>query len=314
MQETSIEFDKWVVKQSGWNDHKRMVKIPIQKLPVDMMPAFHSSAPSNDILPDDLNMTAKSIYRGLTCISCQLQFEHFREQQQHFKSDLHLANLKRKMKNLPIITPGSGEAVSSTDVLGEEDKESGKDDSSSSSEEEIEQTRDEDDNTSKATLKSNAKSNRKQKQSEEYFDHPSDASSDELGPTAPLTFTNESGLIQKTFSSKRGPEFRFHDAKLKQWDFVLSTGAFGNGNALSDRREWSTTKTATTAAADATAGASSAAAPATATPWHALHRTVLGYQTNSMCAVLLLRSGRFAGAVFQGERLVIHKVLSALRV
>ncbi|EQC42622.1 hypothetical protein SDRG_00351 [Saprolegnia diclina VS20] len=42
--------------------------------------------------------------RGLTCGTCRLEFEDVKEQQAHFKTDLHVYNLKRKSKGLDCVT------------------------------------------------------------------------------------------------------------------------------------------------------------------------------------------------------------------
>lgn len=41
---------------------------------------------------------------GLTCVSCRLLFNDAQDQKAHYKTDLHLFNLKRKIANLPPVT------------------------------------------------------------------------------------------------------------------------------------------------------------------------------------------------------------------
>ncbi len=45
-------------------------------------------------------------YKGtsLTCISCKVMFTVAKDQKEHYKSDLHRFNLKRKVANLPPVT------------------------------------------------------------------------------------------------------------------------------------------------------------------------------------------------------------------
>ena len=105
----------------------------------------------------------------------------------------------------------------------------------------------------------------------------------------PSGFTNALGSITKEFSSQRGPTLRIKDASLPNWELVVSTGMFATDSAF-HTREWNTND------------------EAMPSPWDQLSLQVERIRQNKICAVFLLRSGRFAGAIFDGQNLLIHKV------
>ncbi|KDO22403.1 hypothetical protein SPRG_11355 [Saprolegnia parasitica CBS 223.65] len=61
-------------------------------------------APATTTTADPPVVRAHLDVRGLTCGTCRLEFEDVKEQQAHFKTDLHVYNLKRKSKGLDCVT------------------------------------------------------------------------------------------------------------------------------------------------------------------------------------------------------------------
>jgi pre-60S factor REI1 len=56
--------------------------------------------------PNNQGFTQDANYKGtaLTCISCKMMFPTAKDQREHYKTDLHRFNLKRKVANLPPVT------------------------------------------------------------------------------------------------------------------------------------------------------------------------------------------------------------------
>jgi hypothetical protein len=103
-----------------------------------------------------------------------------------------------------------------------------------------------------------------------------------------LTFSSSSGSVVKQLSAKYGTTLNFADAQL-HWEFSLSAGLFSPNSGLLSR-EWNRSPLPSRS------------------PW-SLFRTYVGhFQASPMSAVFLLRSGRFAGVIFDGSNAILHKV------
>lgn len=263
MTQSQQQLDAWLKKRGGWNGTKKSTKVSIFALPVECIPCLSAcgndngdaSAESVEVKPAPTELV-KSASRGLTCIACHLVFEDVREQQLHFKSDLHLLNLKRRVHGLS--------ALLNSDADTNDLAETGKDPAST----------EEDDEGSDGS-------------EDREVDVDTDTiSSENFLPTG---FANEIGSISKEFSAQRGSTLHLRDVQLPQWELVVSTGMFPGGSVF-HTREWSSAE---------------ASQPS---PWAQLSAQVDHLRRNKICGVFLLRSGRFAGAIFDGQNLLIHKV------
>jgi hypothetical protein len=90
----------------------------------------------------------------------------------------------------------------------------------------------------------------------------------------------EEGSVKRTYSSQEGPRTVFRRPLWQPLEFSVS-------NAVLD--------------------ASTDAEGLAVNPWAAVGRTLETYCINPMWCVVALRSGRFAGAVFEGNKEVAHK-------
>lgn len=269
MTQSTQQLEAWLKKRGGWNGTKKSTKVSLFALPIECIPCLATTSietidsietKSQRVSIADIGVTTN---RGLTCIACQLTFGDVREQQLHFKSDLHLINLKRRVHGLTALLSGDVDTNESLDSridpsLGEDDGE----DSDSSEDRDL--------------------------------DNDFEASQQETLQNA--EYRNELGCIKKEFSAQRGPTLHLWDVNLPQWELVVSTGLFATSSAF-HTREWNS--------------ASEAAKPS---PWTQLSTQIEHIRRNRICGVFLLRSGRFAGAIFDGQTLLIHKVLKVILV
>lgn len=256
------------LKKQGWNSIKKSVKVSIFDIPTELIPALNDDTrlSSETSAEKQVCKTSNENVKGLTCITCGLAFLDYKDQQKHFKSDLHLVNLKRRVKNLGSLT-SLPSTHSGDDVVEQSDvqQDAADDDGSSSEESESEQ------------------------------EYEADSS------CRPSAYTDDKGRILKQFSAQRGPTFHIHDAQISKWELVLSAGLFGKDSVFQGR-DW---------CLEALQGDAGVTTNATAvSPWSQLSAYVNHLRRNPICGVFLLRSGRFAGAFFDGNTLLIHKVIS----
>lgn len=262
------------LKKHGWNGSKKSVNVAIYALPIELIPSLNDNAVPSDSAVDvedtKLSSSPSMQSKGLTCITCGLTFTDCKDQQKHFKSDLHLVNLKRRVKNLGSLTslPTTQAADDDNDQKASDGQQDGADEEVSSSDESAPEAEQEDDNN--------------------------------LRPTS---YADEKGRILKEYSAQRGPTFHLHDAQVHGWEMVLSAGAFGKDSVFHSR-DWSTS--AEERQREKGEGASGAS------PWTQLCAHLNYLRRNPITGVFLLRSGRFAGAFFDGNTLLIHKVRTCL--
>jgi hypothetical protein len=97
-------------------------------------------------------------------------------------------------------------------------------------------------------------------------------------------YHSENGPARKYFSKSDGPQYLFSPSKEPLWDFSLSVAAL---HSTSDVDIFEVK------------------------PWNLLSDTIQSIQDKSgtMWCVLILRSGRFAGAIFDGQTMLVSKVL-----
>lgn len=215
----------------------------------------------------------KSTGRGLTCIRCGLQFGNDRQAQvHHFKSDLHMANLRRHLAGKPPVsqqqlddeTAAAAAAVAATGIKGSAGPQEEGDSSSGTDSDEAP--------AAGAATDRNL----------DLDDVPEEEDEHALLATAAdgaAASGNKRGKVRVDFSLQEGPRLTFvpHGSG---WAFSLSSAALGMERGDD--------------------------------PWARLDSLVgdddEGGGVNRLWAVVILRSGKFAAAVFEGQRVLCHKV------
>jgi transcription elongation factor Elf1 len=274
---SQLQFETWSKAQkSGWNGTKSTLKASLYCIPQGVFPLLFTAdelddrfllASSIECVQNDSNSA-----RGLTCITCGLKFLSHSEQQTHFKSDLHLVNLKRKL---------AGKAIKAQ--AQELDTEVAVDASSIDA---------------IALQQQESESSEESEGSDQEKDVKEEVEEDSLRPAEVRT---SEGVLKRECSAHRGPAFHVQDASIPGWEAVLSAALFPAGSVFSGRDWVSLGESDRKGAADAKKQCESPL-------WSTLGAHLRAVQANSISAVFLLRSGRFAGAVFSGSNLLIHKV------
>lgn len=234
----------------------------------------HPDSYTNTGTTSDRDARCKTTSRELTCVRCGLQFGDDRPAQvQHFKSDLHMANLRRQLAGKPRVSQQqlddeaatAAAAVAATGGNGFDGPlEEGNSSSGSDSDE--------------------APAPSATDRGLDLGDVPEE-DEDALLATAAYgscdgstSSGNKRGKVKVDFSLQEGPRLTFvpHGSG---WAFSLSSAALGIERGDD--------------------------------PWARLDSLVgddEGGGVNRLWAVLILRSGKFAAAVFEGQRVLCHKV------
>ena len=209
--------------------------------------------------------------RGLTCIRCRLHFADDRPAQVlHFKSDLHLANLRRQLAGKPPISQQQldDEAAAEAAAVGGDGgtgaAEPGVDGESSS----------DTDSDEAAGTGDRGLGLEDVAEEGEDVDDPILATVDGGGG---VESGNKRGRVKVDFSLQEGPRLTFVP-RGSGWAFSLSSAALGMERGDD--------------------------------PWARLDGLVgdEGGGMNRLWAVVILRSGKFAAAVFEGHSVLCHKV------
>jgi len=216
--------------------------------------------------------------RGLTCITCGLSFDAAADQYSHFKTDLHLINLRRKLKGLsPLLTAaapnddepssngGVADPVSALDV---DDEDSGSDsDRDSTSGEEHE-------------LPDKLRNGEEDQQKDINLQQCSSPRGDII--------------VSKQTVPHLGAGLVVRSSQCCEWVFSFSFSLFSMYPSLA-AKVWNNT----TGDGDGDGGD---------TAWSVFSRQVLYLRFHPRIGVFLLRSGRFAAALFDGPSMIVHKV------
>lgn len=205
---------------------------------------------------------------NFTCLTCRLNFEERVQQQEHFKSDWHIANIKRKMMGEAPISEHDFCSRGTTGLkFAKEESDSDKEDAASD-------TSDSDDTQEKIN-------------SLEIMNAGLEEEDDD---TFRKLFSDRHGKIRKIYSHSAGPQFVVEPNGVSPFRFIFSTAILRADCRLS-HRDWSYSEN----------------------PWADIHSSISNIRNKTYMAVIALRSGRFAGAIFnnQNERnpLVVHKVI-----
>lgn len=228
--------------------------------------------------------------RGLTCVRCGLSsFESRPAQLAHFKSGLHMVNLRRQLSgNKP---PLSQEQL---DVAATTAKASGKSSSSPYDDDDAHNSNSgtpsgEDDSSgteSDETTSTGTATGRGSQLLEDLIEEGDGGDGDDgVGSLVPGSGQNEGntsnkrGMVEVGFSLQEGPRLTFAPSG-SAWCFSLSSAALGMERGDD--------------------------------PWERLDELVGdesgGGANNRLWAVLILSSGKFAAAVFEGQSVLCHKV------
>lgn len=216
--------------------------------------------------------------RGLTCITCGLSFDAAADQHSHFKTDLHLINLRRKLKGLsPLLTAaapnddepssngGVADPVSALDV---DDDGSGSDsDRDSTSGEEHE-------------LPDKLRNGEEDQQKDINLQQCSSPGGDVI--------------VSKQTVPHLGAGLVVRSSQCCEWVFSFSFSLFSMHPSLA-AKVWNNT------AVDGDGDGGD-------TAWSVFSRQVLYLRFHPRIGVFLLRSGRFAAALFDGPSMIVHKV------
>lgn len=218
-------------------------------------------------------VSAADRVRGLTCVRCGLSFDARPVQLAHFKSDLHMTNLRRQLAGKPPLSQEQldAEAAAKANAIGNGIDGGG---GGVASEEEDSSGTESDAAEGAAAA------------GDDGIDLEDVAEEGEVGgllvaETAQRAGdgvrSSKRGRVKVDFSFQGGPKLTFVP-RGSAWSFSLSSAALGMGKGDD--------------------------------PWARLDGLVGddGGDANRLWAVLILRSGKFAAAVFEGQSVLCHKV------
>lgn len=221
---------------------------------------------------DSCDASLKAVGAQYTCLTCRLTFAEHVQQQEHFKSDWHIVNIKRKMKGeQPLSEEDFGRTRNATSTAGND--ESDHDDAQEPADGTV------------SSDESNDSENEEPATSMDIDDHSNDGDD-----TLRAEYVDERGSIRKEYSHTSGPQFVVKLTSMAPYRYRFSTAILRADSPLT-KRDWSYTPHL----------------------WSYFHQS-LGYiRSKPFMAVLVLRSGRFAGAIFNNQNarnpLLMHKVI-----
>jgi hypothetical protein len=281
------------------------IKTDVYQLPLDVIfhdlhgksvkriakPSSESETVDRPTFEDNRDIKYAKGLKGLTCLTCGLVFPSHIEQQQHFSSDYHLFNLKRSLKKKPCVS-----IEEYSDLMEQKAARKGKD--NGHNEDGIENSDNEEEEEGGGGEEGESESNESSEEEE------SNDLDDELMNGSDLSYRYEyedsCGKVKKVFQNNSvGPVFRILRNNCLPWHFSLSLALFHNNSRFAGR-EWNQTFSD---------GQSF---------WQDLYHQLHYLRSNPIMTVFILRSGKFAGAVFDNNRalanrnqspLLIHKVI-----
>eukprot|EP01040_Poterioochromonas_malhamensis_P026547 gene26547-33403_t len=138
---------------------------------------------------DSGDASLKAVGAQYTCLTCRLTFAEHVQQQEHFKSDWHIVNIKRKMKGeQPLSEEDFGRTHNATSTTGND--ESDNDDAQEPADGTV------------SSDESNDSENEEPTTSMDLDDHGNDAED-----TLRTEYVDERGSIRKEYSHTAGPQF-----------------------------------------------------------------------------------------------------------
>ena len=270
-----LGLDLYLKREAIWNNSHTVGNVSIFNVPIHLLiPTLSSSSNdaivSNSAIDEELNEIDKlsldassslslssssttSIVTGKTCRTCGLIFNTQSDQQAHFKSPLHIRNLKRKAVGLDPIMQHN-DTNKDADSLKVDDNNDNNNDNDN--DDDNDDTDDDDDleNEANASIEDELK---------------------EIDGVYP------EGNVVKTYTKGTGSIITFQRSDDSKWEFSLSSVLCINNNHEN----------------------------IVYNPWRNLSELLEDIQNISkLWAIVVIRSGRFAGAVYDGNKVVLHKV------
>lgn len=213
--------------------------------------------------------------RGLTCRTCGLTFTHNTEQQKHFSSTYHNFNLKRTLKDKPSVT--YEEYMALVNMKKTEGKTVDEDDDSAG-----------EDSTGEAGSEDDASEGEGDGKVLQESESDVESVGEQEGHRYHLE--DAEGRIVKVFNNINGAVFQIQPNTIKPWHFSINVALFRPSSYLS-RRDWNQHDQV----------------------WSEVYQQLQYCRQHPLMAVFILRSGRFAGAIYNNQKekdpLLIHKVI-----
>lgn len=242
--------------------------------PVGQMAAEGSMTASTEARSDGAIAPADA--RGLTCNRCGLKFGDDRAMQvQHFKSDLHMANLRRQLAGKPRISQAQLDDETAAAEAAAAAGNGGMGSAAAAAEVEPSSSgTDSDEGPGPVgTTERGLDLDGVEEEEEDAGDGGLLSAVGEAGGAE--NGGHERGRVKVDFSLQEGPRLTFVP-QGSAWAFSLSSAALGMERGDD--------------------------------PWARLDSLVGTEGENRLWAVVILRSGKFAAAVFEGQSVVCHKV------
>jgi hypothetical protein len=307
------DLSKWLNKFGDWNTKRTKSTCSIFSIPNGLLCDVKADSSTFRVVEMESQplISSSEEDKGRTCRACNLTFVEQSEQQQHFKCELHRINLKRRLAGLEALGSLSGIESSntqnnSTEVgrvhFAEEVDQSSSDD--------------EDDDGDPIYSVDN--------DDIEYYE---DVEIE--GSKIPQVYTTEEGVARKYSSKQDGPQYLFSPRKDAFWDISVSVAALhdtANTNPY-EIEPWTLLSKAVQRIQGIRCKKLQLLIEMMITVMNLLLATVsesdfdviraISYiyhaiknedNSGSMWCVLILRSGRFAGAVFDSQTVLTHKV------
>lgn len=233
---------------------------------------------------DEAGLAAK----GLTCLTCKLLFSNSAEQRQHFKSEYHLFNLKRQLKNIvanPISLKEYTTTTSRRKDFGHETESSTQTVVVHTEENNVEGNRNEaDESEEKENYDEAYESN-----SDDYLSD--DENNQEFVSSSPLDryLFVDGVIIVKEDKKRHIPILSVFLADLKPWSFSVNVPSL----------RWARSYLESSYSRDLSVPA--------ITPWVKVQRFLGELCDNPITIIFVLKSGRFVAIVMDETRVIMHK-------
>ena len=270
---TVLGLDIYLKREASWNSSHTLGNVSIFNIPSHLLvpaSASSSSVVVNNAIDEELNeidnltldtttSSSSLVVSGKTCRTCGLVFTTLIDQQAHFKSPIHIRNLKRKSIGLePIMQHSDTNSNDNNDSNDSNDNNKNvKEDNDDEDDD------DEDDDADIAESEANASIGEELKEIDGVY---------------------AEGSVAKTYTKGTGSMITFQRSDDSKWEFSMSSVlCISNSYHVFDTIGYN--------------------------PWRHLSELLDDIQNISkLWAIVIIRSGRFAGAVYDGNKVILHKV------
>ena len=307
-------LDTFVSRCKGFNKSRTLTSAPLFSIPTSALTEVGIQSTESVVRDGTLfhhasaAVGAPTLHRaaslGRSCTTCGVQFDDLATQQAHCKSTWHQSNLRRQLKGLPArpLKKAKGKSGSSgTSSTGNADdidtsSISSSSDSDNDDEDSEEQEDEEEDEIDRL----------------EGLDEEEELEGSRVGKPNTLMTTSQGTVRWGEYSGSNGLQVTYCPVAttgttwhitvnnlLLQTHVVPGTAlhegkAHGNGNGSSSSSSNSS---------------SNASSPSSAiNPWERLGSVLSMLRERPLVCVLILRSGKFAGAIFDGTSVLEHKI------